>query len=305
MSQTGFSAGLATRRAVDVHISSPRRRGAIRERRQDLELKLTALQKDYADLHTAIFEAAQVHRRLCAPRLLRYGDFEIASEIFAVRHLPGDFFTVEETNDGVVLALGDICGKGLAAGMWTTHLVGLVRAHTARAAAAERIVAGVNGDICRMSSPAPLAPLASLFLAKLDPATGVLDYCSAGHPPAFLLRANGKLESLSDGGLLLGAFSDATYSKGSVVLEFGDLLLIYSDGVNESINNAGDEFGYARLETQLRRAQFGSADAVLFSVLGAVQDFAAMSPLMDDMSLVIVRRGAPAGALRPKAAAIH
>lgn len=305
MSQTGFSAALATRRPVDVRVSSPRRGGAIRERRQDLELKLAALQKDYADLHTAIFEAAQVHRRLCAPRLLRYGDFEIASEIFAVRHLPGDFFTVEETNDGVVLALGDICGKGLAAGMWTTHLVGLVRLHTARASAAERIVAGVNGDICRMSSPAPLAPLASLFLAKLDPATGVLDYCSAGHPPAFLLRANGKLESLSDGGLLLGAFSDAAYGKGSVVLEFGDLLLIYSDGVNESINNAGDEFGYARLETQLRRAQFGSADAVLFSVLGAVQDFAAMSPLMDDMSLVIVRRGVPAGALRPNATPIH
>jgi serine phosphatase RsbU (regulator of sigma subunit) len=306
MSQTGFSASLATRRAVDVRVSSPRRRGVIRERRQDLELKLAALQKDYADLHTAIFEAAQVHRRLCAPRLLRYGDFEIASEIFAVRHLPGDFFTVEEKSDGVVLALGDICGKGLAAGMWTTHLVGLVRAHTTRASAAERIVAGVNDDICRMSSsPAPLAPLASLFLAKLDPATGVLDYCSAGHPPAFLLRANGNLESLSDGGLLLGAFSDAAYSKGSVGLELGDLLLIYSDGVNESINHAGDEFGYARLETQLRRAQFGSADAVLFSVLGAVQDFAAMSPLMDDMSLVIVRRGMPAGALRAKAAAIH
>src|SRR5258706_12990626 len=125
MSQTRFNGGLAARRAIDTRVP-PRRQRTSRARREDLEQKLTALQQDYAELHTAIFEAAQVHRRLCAPRLVRHGDFEIASEIFAVRHLPGDFFTVAETNDGVVLALGDICGKGLAAGMWTTHLVGLV-----------------------------------------------------------------------------------------------------------------------------------------------------------------------------------
>src|SRR5438093_13485625 len=121
MSQSGFSARLAVRQAVDVAVP-PARRPRVTEL-EGLELKIATLQKDYAELHTAIFEAAQVHRRLCAPRLLRYGNFEIASEIFAVRHLPGDFFTIEENNNGVLLTLGDICGKGLAAGMWTTHLV--------------------------------------------------------------------------------------------------------------------------------------------------------------------------------------
>jgi serine phosphatase RsbU (regulator of sigma subunit) len=258
-------------------------------RRQELEVKLAALQKDYAELHTAIFEAAQVHRRLCAPRQLRYQDFEIASEIFAVRHLPGDFFTVEETNDGVIFALGDICGKGLAAGMWTTQLVGLVRTHTARTSSVEEIVCGVNRDICLM----PLVrPLASLFLANLDPVSGALHYTSAGHPPAFLLRANGELESLRDGGLLLGAIEDAKYARGSIQLNPGDMLLVYSDGIIESRNQSGEEFSYARLESQLRSAKTESADAVLFSVLGAVQDFAAARPLEDDMSLVVVRRSA-------------
>src|ERR1044071_4218871 len=133
MTQSGFSSGLAVRQKLEIAVSPARRRSAI-TKRQELELKITALQKDYAELHTAVFEAAQVHRRLCAPRLLRYDDFEIASEIFAVRHLPGDFFTVEETDDGTILALGDICGKGLAAGMWTTHIVGLVSAHTGTSA---------------------------------------------------------------------------------------------------------------------------------------------------------------------------
>jgi len=286
MGQTRFNGGLAVRRAVDLQAPPPRRRTPGATRRQKLELKLAALEKDYADLHTAIFEAAQVHRRLCAPRLVRYGDFEIASEIFAVRHLPGDFFTVKTTSTGVILALGDICGKGLAAGMWTTHLVGLVGAHAAVTSDPESIVAGVNRDVCGMGS----VPLASLFLGKLDSSTGRLDYCSAGHPPALLLRANGDLELLSDGGLLLGVTANAPYISGCVELRSGDVLLTYSDGVLESVNNADEEFGYTRIEAQLRRAQTNSADAVLFSVLGAVQDFAATRPLVDDMSLVIIRR---------------
>jgi serine phosphatase RsbU (regulator of sigma subunit) len=296
MSQARFNTGLGTQRpidVVDVGVHPPRPKRHIRVRRQELEVQFADLQQDYAELHTEIFEAAQVHRRLCAPRHVRFGNFAIASEIFAVRHLPGDFFTVEEKSDGVILALGDICGKGLAAGMWTTHLVGLVGARVAVTSKPETIVAGVNRDICLLKSTTYMAPLASLFLAKLDPITGLVKYCSAGHPPAFLLRANGELELLSEGGMLLGVLPATPYVSGSFELGAGDVLMIYSDGITESLTCAGEEFGYERLESQLRRAQVGAADAVLFSVLGAVQDFAAACPLVDDMSLVIVRRDSP------------
>ncbi len=293
MSQSGFNTGIGTRRALDARVYPARLKRSDKLHREELEAKLAALQRDYAELHAEIFEAAQVHRRLCAPRLVRHGNFEIANEIFAVRHLAGDFFIVEETNNGVVLALGDISGKGLAAGMWTTHLVGLVGARVVTTSKPEAIVAGVNRDLCLTES---VVPLASLFLAKLDPATGVINYCSAGHPPALLLRANGELESLSEGGLLLGVQAGASYVSGSFQLGEGDVLMIYSDGITESPNSAGEEFGYARLEQQLRGAQTasantnGSADTMLFSILGAVQDFAATRSLIDDMSLVIVRR---------------
>jgi sigma-B regulation protein RsbU (phosphoserine phosphatase) len=276
----------ARRKTVDVRPLTPRR-PARKTGRDELELKLAELQKDYAELHTSIFEAAQVHRRLCAPRHLRFGDFDFASEIFAVRQLPGDFFSVEDTGNGIVFALGDVSGKGLAAGMWTPHLVGLVRAHTTPHTNPAAVVASVNRAISRTSG---FVPFASLFLAKLDPVTGVLSYCSAGHPPTFLLRANGKLEKLIDGGLLLGALPDARYTTGSCVLRSGDTLMIYSDGITESVNSAGEEFGYERLERQLRASHRGSADSILFSVLGSVQDFAATRPLADDMSLAVVRR---------------
>jgi serine phosphatase RsbU (regulator of sigma subunit) len=250
------------------------------------ETRLETLQRDYAELNTAIFEAAQVHRRLCAPTLVRRGAFDVASEIFAVRHLPGDFFSIEETSDGLILALGDIGGKGLAAGMWVTHLIGLLRTHTAASNDPEAIVAGVNRDTSRLSA---VEPLSTLFVARLNFMTGRLDYCSAGHPPALLLRTDGQLELLSDGGPVLGVVPSASFDCGSVRLGAGDLLLACSDGILESFNEADQEFGSKRLEAELRRAQGGSAESVLFSVLGAVQDFAAPRPLTDDMTLVVVR----------------
>ena len=251
-----------------------------------LDTRLETHQRDYAELNTAIFEAAQVHRRLCAPSLVRRGAFDGASEIFAVRHLPGDFFSVEETADGLVLALGDIGGKGLAAGMWVTHLIGLIRTHTAVSSEPEMIVAGVNRDMSRLSE---VEPLSTLFVARLNSVTGQLDYCSAGHPAGLLLRIGGRMELLSDGGPVLGVVPSFSFERGSVKLDAGDLLLACSDGILESFNQADQEFGSQRLEAEFRRAQGGSAESVLFSVLGAVQDFAAPRPLTDDMTLVVVK----------------
>lgn len=268
--------------AFEVSTSSPT---TVASPLAELQQKLETLQRDYAELNTAIFDAAQVHRRLCAPSLLRHGAFDVATETFAVRHLPGDFVSVEETRDGLVLALGDIGGKGLAAGMWVTHLIGLLRTHTAASSDPEVIVAGINRDIARLSS---VEPLSTLFVARLSK-SGQLDYTSAGHPPALLLRKNEQLELLSDGGPVLGAVPAAVFDRGTVKLRGGDLLLACSDGILESFNEAEQEFGNMRLQTELRRAQGGSAEAVLFSVLGSVQDFAAPRPLTDDMTLMVVK----------------
>src|SRR5918993_6068340 len=169
MSQARIDQRFATRREIDMQLYPHPVKAPVRIRRKDLQNKLAALQQDYAELHTAIYEAAQIHRRLCAPRLVRHGEFEIASEIFAVRHLPGDFFTVHETADGLTLALGDICGKGLAAGMWTTYLVRLIAAQAAATSKPDSIVAGVNREIC---STEAFLPLASLFLITMNTARG-------------------------------------------------------------------------------------------------------------------------------------
>ena len=289
MSAAAFNGGLAmlpALRSAKSNGSAATPALSPRSAVNELEQKLETLQKDYAELNTAIFDAAQVHRRLCAPSLIQYGPFDIASEIFAVRHLPGDFFTVEHTDRGLVFALGDIGGKGLAAGMWVTHLIGLVRTHTAASTDPESIADGVNRDIARLSE---VEPLSTMFIGRLDSNTGTLDYCSAGHPAALLLRADWRLEALSEGGPVLGVMPAASFNRGTVQLQSEDVMLVCSDGILESFDEAEREFGVQRLEAEFRRAQGGSAEGVLFSVLGAVQDFAAPRPLTDDMTLVIVR----------------
>jgi sigma-B regulation protein RsbU (phosphoserine phosphatase) len=266
------------------------RKSHARARARELAARLSALQRECGELHDALFEAAQVHRQLCAPRLVRCGSFEIASELFAVRYLPGDFFTIEEADGRLVLALGDVCGKGLSAGMWTTCLVGLVRAHAAVDSEPAAMMSGINREFCRMEGP-----LTSLFIARLDPATGDLEYCSAGHPPALLLRPDARCDWLSTGGMLAGVTPNAPYATGRVSLE-DDVLVVYSDGVIEARNGADQEFGEHGLEAHLRRSGAPAADAVLFSLLAAVQDFAAPHALMDDTSLVVVRRVPESGA---------
>ena len=284
MSATAFNCGLAA-----VRLAKSNGHQSPSNHDSELERKLETLQKDYAELNAAIFEATQVHRRLCAPSLIHYGTFDIASEVFAVRHLPGDFFTVEETDRGLVFALADIGGKGLAAGMWVTHLIGLIRTYTAANSDPHAIAAAVNRDMARLAS---VEPLSTMFIGRLDSTTGTLDYCSAGHPAAMLLRADARLELLSDGGPVLGVVPAASFDCGSVQLGPEDAMLICSDGILESFDDADREFGHQRLETEFRRAQRNSrssAEAMLFSILGAVQDFAAPRPLTDDMTLVIVR----------------
>jgi sigma-B regulation protein RsbU (phosphoserine phosphatase) len=286
MSRSRSTSGIATVQAADKATFRSRHRAGRRVLRRELEQKLTLLQNDHAELHAMLFEAAQVHRRLCAPRQMRYGDFHIASEIFAVRQLPGDFVIAQESAREMTLALGDVCGKGIAAAMWVTHLAGLVAMHSAASREPRQIVAGVNRQFQQM----PAMPLASLFQAHLDPGSGTLDYCNAGHPPALLLRANGTIEALSAGGPLLGALETDSFVQGRVHLQAGDVLVIYSDGILDSTNRAGDQFGYERWEQNVQDMESRSADAVLFSLLGTVQDFADGCPLEDDMSLVVVRR---------------
>ena len=246
-----------------------------------------SLLRERSDLHGQLFDAVQIQRKLSGPRVLRYGDMQFASEVFAARFLSGDFTTFSRDGSKVLAVLGDIAGKGVAAGMWFTHLAGLLQSYGRPDFDPARIASEINRHLCYLR---PLAPFVTAFFAQVDCNRGALTYCNAGHFPPILLRADGGTDLLQKGGPLLGALEGAEFQSGELMLEPGDTLVAYSDGVLECRDTAGEEFGLDRLMASIAQAKQQSAQATLMMLLAAVQDFANGNPLGDDVSLTLIQR---------------
>ncbi|HMD44264.1 MAG TPA: PP2C family protein-serine/threonine phosphatase [Candidatus Acidoferrum sp.] len=249
--------------------------------------ELDALRRNHLKLQQAIYEAAQVQRRLCAPRELTSGQFEIAGEIFPVRHLSGDFFKVMELGPDLGVMLGDIAGKGLSAGIWQAHLMSLMERSAKSHKSPSDAVAEVNHELCHGNGEAPLT---ALFYARIDSRTNELVYCNAGLPAPLVLRKSKTLERLENGGPMLGALKDVAFDTGNVILNEGDMLVAFSDGVTECRNAQDEEFEMERLTTAAKNVSGVNASKALFSLLGTVLAFADSCAQGDDLTLLVVRR---------------
>jgi serine phosphatase RsbU (regulator of sigma subunit) len=257
-----------------------------------LELQLATVRLEFAELYRELFEAAQLQRSLSGPRMLRRGRFEITAEIFPVRHLSGDFFSISDFANTALLAIGDICGKGLLAGMWFTYMLGLVRTYGESIADPGMALKALNSHLCAASA-AP--PMTSMFLARLDYTRRELLYSNAGHPAPVLLNRNGTLRFLSEGGPVLGVVEGARFETGKVVFNPGDALVEFTDGLVECRNEQGEEFGMDRLLTHVTETGGAPASETLFSLIGAAQDFAGNRAREDDCTLMVIRCKSPDG----------
>jgi sigma-B regulation protein RsbU (phosphoserine phosphatase) len=261
-----------------------------------LKDELAALRREQSKLYRGIYEAAQVQRRLCAPRQFSSGEFEVAGEIFPVRYLSGDFFKVLDLGSSLGVVVGDIAGKGLSAGIWLPHLVSLMHRCALAFSDPADAVAQANRELCAGYGEPPLV---ALLFARIDLTDGEILYCNAGLPSPVILGYDRDVTYLDQGGPMLGAMSDAAFRTGKVHLGSGDTLIACSDGVTECQNSQDEEF---RLAGLLQAAQAASAIAgrgasqTLFATLGALLDFADGCSLPDDLTLLVVRREANASA---------
>src|SRR6202162_663316 len=249
--------------------------------------QLDAVRLEHAILQQAIYEAAQIQRKLCSPRELVWGEFEIAGEIFPVRHLSGDFFKVMQLDDVLGVAVGDIAGKGLSAGIWQAHLIDLIQRSARTYLHPADVIASVNRELCLDHSEPPIT---ALFFARLDPERNELQYCNAGLPAPLIMRRSTSVDRLEEGGPMLGALQEASYNCGTVYLNPGDMLIAYSDGLTECRNHEDQEFEIGRLSAAVRPLNGRTANQVLFSTLATVLDFAEQCPPGDDLTLLVVRR---------------
>jgi serine phosphatase RsbU (regulator of sigma subunit) len=265
------------------------KRSALEELRAQhaaLAAELAAARNAAAKLEQTLAEAAQLQRRVCGPHTLRRGRFELAAELFPLGPLSGDFSAIFDLGGELGFVVGDVAGKDIAAGLWVTHLVGLARLAAEETAGPAEALARMNRHLCSLP---PGTPLVALCFCRLDPRRGVLRYSNAGQPAPFVLRADGKPEPLAAGGPMLGALADASFEAGEARLVRGDVLIGFSDGVVECRNLRDEEFGWRRVVEAARMASAASAGSLLFSILGAVQDFAGARPRLDDFTLLVAR----------------
>src|SRR5262245_17633275 len=260
-----------------------------REKIRTLEDELTAMRREQSGIQRSFFEAAQIQRRLCAPRQFHSLEFEVAGEIFPVRHLSGDFFKVFELGSDLGIVVGDIAGKGLSAGIWMPHLISLIHSGAKTYSNPAEALAVANRELCTGCGEPPLA---AVFFARLDQTTGEIAYCNAGLPSPLILQRDNGVVYLEQGGPMLGATSMATFYTGTATMESGEMLIACSDGVTECENSREQEFALTGLSKAARAFGGGSASQTLFSTLGAVLDFADGRALRDDLTLLVAQRTA-------------
>lgn len=201
----------------------------------------------------------------------------------------GDFYDVLVRPDGrVVVTLGDVAGKGSPAALLMALLLAMFRTLIDEQLEAAELAERLNTQICRHS---PASRFITLFFAFCDPATGRMVYVNAGHTPALLRRSNGSFERLIGGGVALGMFEGSRYQAHETVLEPGDTLVMYSDGVTEAENHKGQPFEEAGLERIVDLHAGVSPRQLAETILRVVEVHAQETYLADDVTLLVLKRG--------------
>jgi hypothetical protein len=204
----------------------------------------------------------------------------------------GDFYDVFRTSAGAVaLVIGDVSGKGVPAALLTGVIHGAVRsaAWSGSAEEQERESARLNRLLCANSSGNRFA---SMFWCYYDAPARCLHYVNAGHCPPVLVRGGGSgvaVSALDEGGPVLGLLAEATYRQARREVCPGDLLVLYSDGLVECTNAAGEEYGESRLHALLRDAAGKDPDAIRRSVTDSVAQFLGAGAPRDDLTLVVAQ----------------
>src|SRR5215203_2760062 len=232
--------------------------------------------------------ATEIQQRFQPSSPPQMDGYEFQGISFSCYEIGGDYYDFIERHDGrMLLALGDVSGKGTAAALLMSSLHAAIHAQVSAKSPLEEIVNSVNQYL---ADNTPANRFVTLFIAELDPSNGFLRYINAGHNPPLIGRADGSVAQLSSGGFPLGIIPGAEFEIGETQLQPGEALVVYSDGVSEANNIRDEEFGMDRLSEVVRKNLKASAAGIRDKVESALSAFTQTAPANDDITLVIVKR---------------
>ena len=197
----------------------------------------------------------------------------------------GDYCDLIESGDGFLFLLGDVSGKGVAASMLMSHLHATFRTLAGQNLSLQKMVEHANRLFCESTTAGQFA---TMIVGWAKP-NGKITYVSAGHLPLFHISAAG-VRAREATGVPLGMFCTTNFPVCELMLEAGDKLLLYTDGLTEIFNAAGDEFGIARVHSLAKRHGATEPRAILTACLDEIRNFSAATKQTDDLTLLVLHR---------------
>lgn len=231
-----------------------------------------------------IEEAKHIQQSILPSRSPKFVGFDICGRTVPAEQVSGDYYDyIPVSHDSIGIAIADATGHGLPAALMVRDVHMGLRMGTDRDFKIVRTVQKLNEIIHRSRLTTKFV---SLFYGELE-SSGTFIYTNAGHTPALHFHRR-STDELRHGGAVLGPTPDATYTRGYVQIEPGDLLCLYSDGIVEAADAKGEEFGTERLKRLVRRHRDESAESICDTVLDRAGRWGVTEP--DDRTIVIVKR---------------
>ncbi len=251
-------------------------------------VRLLEVQQEQKRLANELALASEIQFRLQPETPPAIPGYEALGVSFPCYEVGGDYYDFIEKPDGrCVIALGDVSGKGTGAALLMSSIHAAVRAHTRTRLSASEIVSEINQYIYDNT---PANRYVTLFYSELDPRSHQLTYINGGHNSPLLVRASGEVTRLDIGGFPVGITPFGDYREGWVEIEQGDVMVVYSDGVTESLDEEGEEFGEARLIEIVQKNRGRSAAGLRDRIDEALTKFVGRASAVDDLTIVILKR---------------
>jgi sigma-B regulation protein RsbU (phosphoserine phosphatase) len=211
----------------------------------------------------------------------------------AANTVAGDYYDVfartpaDLGESSFLIAVADVAGKSIPAALLMATFQASLKTLSVTPCSLAELVAGMNQYACSNSQSG--LRFTTAFLAEFMPGTKTLTYINAGHNAPILRRASGTVERLTNGGVPFGILADAPYQSGSVILNSGDWLVIFTDGVVEAMNARGDEFGEERLLPVMATGATATPDQMLLRIMDDVDMFVGATPQHDDITCLLLK----------------
>ncbi len=225
--------------------------------------------------------ARQIQSRLLPRAIPAFDGVQIQAVNISSKQVSGDYYDVIEREDGQLgLVIADVSGKGMPASILASNIQAALRAQCDTCDSPGLVLERINRQIHASTDPQHFA---TLFLAIFNPLERSLLYSSGGHNPPVVVRADGSVELLEDGGLPLGAFDFGSYDEGRITLNEGDLVLFYTDGLTETKAPDGDEdFGEERLNDLLCESRKMDIEDIFSTIRQNLHSFSGRKEADDD-----------------------